>query len=185
MYTARHDYKKAEAAYTKAYALAPNKSLIVAGGMTAGVESQDLKLAGMWYGRVTPEMRHHPLVLRETERYLSFMGKYEESAAAGREAIKFLPHDRDVVVYLGYDLLHLGKYDELLQLTQKYYDLLPKEPDIPLLAGYVRKHNGQLEEGAAELYRGAEARSQGGDGVCESGLRAERPEATGARGGEL
>jgi tetratricopeptide (TPR) repeat protein len=146
MYTARHDYKKAQSAYTKAYALAPNKSLIVAGGMTAGIESQDLKLAGAWYGRVTPEMRHHPLVLRETERYLSFMGKYEESAAAGQEAIKYLPHDRDVVVYLGYDLLHLGKYDELLQLTQKYYDLLPKEPDIPLLAGYVRKHNGQMEE---------------------------------------
>ncbi|HET8637202.1 MAG TPA: tetratricopeptide repeat protein, partial [Acidobacteriaceae bacterium] len=145
MYTARRDFKKAEAAYTKAYSLAPNKSLVVAGGMTAGIESQDLKLAGMWYGRVKPEMRHNPLVLRETERYLSFMGKYEESAAAGREAIKSLPHDRDVVVYLGYDLLHLGKYDELLQLTQKYYDLLPKEPDIPLLAGYVRKHNGQLE----------------------------------------
>ncbi len=50
-----------------------------------------------------------------------------------------------MVVYYGYDLLHLEKYDELLALTQKYEDVLPKEPDIPLLAGYVHKHQGQAE----------------------------------------
>ena len=37
-----------------------------------------------------------------------------------------LPEDRDVVVYLGYDLLHLEKYDELLgSLTAKYNHDLP------------------------------------------------------------
>ena len=51
--------------------------------------------------------------------------------------IRQLPQDRDVVVYLGYDLLNLGQYDELLQLTSQYDEVLPKEPDIPLLAGYV------------------------------------------------
>ena len=60
--------------------------------------------------------------------------------------IKVLPRDRDVVVYLGYDLLYLGKYKELLQLTDEYTNILTKEPDIPLLAGYAHKHNRQLEE---------------------------------------
>jgi len=45
--------------------------------------------------------------MREKERYLSFKGDYRQSAAVGREAIKKLPTDRDVVVYLAYDLLHL------------------------------------------------------------------------------
>ena len=146
MYTARRQFKKAEAAYSKGYALAPDNALIVAGGMTAGVEAHDLDLAGVWLSRVKQDMRGNPYVLRETERYLSFRGKYQESAEAGREAIKLLPHDRDVVVYLGYDLLNLHKYQELLALTKEYNDKLPKEPDIPLLAGYVQKHYGHLEE---------------------------------------
>ncbi len=61
------------------------------------------------------------------------------------KAIQVLPNDRDVVVYLGYDFLHLNQYDNLLNLTSKYDQILPKEPDIPLLAGYVHKHNGQLD----------------------------------------
>src|SRR6202521_3393319 len=84
--------------------------------------------------------------MREKERYLSFKGEYQQSAVIGREAIKELPTDRDVVVYLGYDLLYLQQYDDLLQLTAKYDDVLPKEPDIPLLAGYVHKHAGQLDQ---------------------------------------
>ncbi|HET6934961.1 MAG TPA: tetratricopeptide repeat protein, partial [Candidatus Angelobacter sp.] len=110
MYTARREYKKAQDSYTKAYALDSRSALIVAGGMTAGIESHNLKLAGMWLGRVTPPMQHNPQVLRETERYLTFKGEYRKSAEAGFEAIKSLPHDRDVVVYLGYDLLNLQRY---------------------------------------------------------------------------
>lgn len=146
LYTARHDYKKAQVAYSKGYALAPDNALIVAGGMTAGIEAHDLDGAGVWLGRVREDMKKEPLVLRETERYLRFRGKYQESADAGRQAIKLLPKDRDVVVYLGYDLLHLQKYQELLALTQKYNNILPKVSDIPLLAGYAHKHYGQLEE---------------------------------------
>ena len=56
--------------------------------------------------------------MRERERYLMWIGKYQESADVGHEAIKKLPRDRDVVVYLGYDLLHLERYDELLELTR-------------------------------------------------------------------
>ena len=91
-------------------------------------------------------MEGEPQILREKERYLSFKGEYQESADVARKAIKVLPRDRDVAVYLGYDLLHLGKYDELLTLTTEYLDILPKEPDIPLLRGYVYKHEGLFEQ---------------------------------------
>jgi tetratricopeptide (TPR) repeat protein len=126
--------------------LAPANALIVAGGMNAAIEAHNYPLAADWMQRATPEMQQEPHVMREEERYLSFKGDYEKSAVIGREAIKQLPKDRDVVVYLGYDLLNLKQYDELLRLTAGYDQILPKEPDIPLLAGYVHKQAGQLEE---------------------------------------
>jgi tetratricopeptide (TPR) repeat protein len=146
LYTARKQYAKAEAQYKKAFALAPHQALIVAGGMNAGIEAHDLKLAAAWLARVTPDMELQPQVLREKERYLSFKGDYPQSAAVGEEAIRALPRDRDVVVYLGYDLLYLGRYKELLALTSKYMDVFPQEPDIPLLQGYVHKHDGMDEQ---------------------------------------
>ena len=146
LYTARRDFTKAQASYGKAYAMAPRKALILAGGMNAAIEAHNLNLAGSWLNRVTDEMEREPQILREKERYLSFKGEYQESAEVGQAAIKALPRDRDVVVYLGYDLLHLEKYDELLDLTSKYLDIFPKEPDIPLLTGYVHKHQGLSEQ---------------------------------------
>jgi tetratricopeptide (TPR) repeat protein len=146
MYAARHDFTKAEAAYKKGYELAPANALIVAGGMNAAIEAHHFPLAAEWLSRANDDMLQEPHVMREKERYLSFKGDYEQSAAIGREAIKQLPKDRDVVVYLGYDLLNLKKYDELLQLTSEYDQVLPKEPDIPLLAGYVHKQAGQLDQ---------------------------------------
>jgi tetratricopeptide (TPR) repeat protein len=140
LYTARHRFKQAQTAYAKAFELAPKNALVIAGGMNAAIEAHDLALAGKWYGRSTPEMASEPQVLREQERYLSFRGDYEQSAKIGGQALKVLPHDRDVIVYLGYDLLHMEKWDELLALTQQNMDVLPKEPDIPLLQGYVHKH---------------------------------------------
>ena len=146
LYTARGEFTRAESSYSKGYALAPRKALILAGGMNAAIEAHNLTLAGTWLSRVTSAMQQNPQILREKERYLSFKGQYQESAEVGREAIKVLPRDRDVVVYLGYDLLHLGKYSELLALTTKYVNILPKEPDIPLLEGYVHKHEGLSEQ---------------------------------------
>jgi tetratricopeptide (TPR) repeat protein len=146
LYTARREFKKAEDAYSKGYALDPRKALILAGGMNAAIEAHNLTLAGTWLSRVTNDMKLEPQLLREKERYLNLKGKYQESAEVGVEAIQVLPQDRDVVVYLGYDLLHLEKYDELLKLTSKYLNIFQKEPDIPLLAGYVHKHYGQLEQ---------------------------------------
>jgi len=146
LYTSGREFTKAEEAYSKAFALDPRKPLIMAGGMNAGLEAHDLDRAGAWLSRVTPGMDKEPQILREKERYLSFKGDYQGSADVGHEAIKVLPRDRDVVVYLGYDLLHLKKYDELLSLTSDYLTIFPKEPDIPLLAGYVHKAKGLSEQ---------------------------------------
>jgi len=146
LYTARRDFTKAEDSYSKGYALAPRKPLILAGGMNAAIEAHDLDRAGTWLSRVTNDMDQEPQILREKERYLSFKGDYQASADIGRAAIKVLPRDRDVVVYLGYDFLHLEKYDELLTLTSEYLNIFPKEPDLPLLQGYVHKHQGLSEQ---------------------------------------
>ncbi len=146
MYTSRRDFTKAEGAYSKGYTLAPRNPLIVAGGMNAAIEAHKLDLAAIWLSRATNEMQQEPQLLREKERYLSFKGDYRQSADVGREVIKMLPADRDVVVYLGYDLLNLKRYHDLLKLTSQYNEIFPKEPDIPLLAGYVHKHDGLLED---------------------------------------
>jgi tetratricopeptide (TPR) repeat protein len=156
MYTSRRDFPKAETEYRKAFEFAPTNSMIIAGGMNAGIESKQFPLAAQWLSRGTPDMQGDPQVMREKERYLTWTGKYEESAAVGREVIKKLPKDRDVVVYLGYDLLHLERYDELLALTSKYEDILLKEPTLPLLAGYVHKHNRDLDQAQAAFTRSIE-----------------------------
>jgi tetratricopeptide (TPR) repeat protein len=156
MYAARRDFPKAEAAYRKGYELAPHNSLIVAGGMNAAIETQHLPMAAEWLNRATNEMQQEPHLMREKERFLSFKGEYQKSADVGREAIKKLPADRDVVVYLAYDLLYLERYDELLQLTAQYETVLPKEPDIPLLAGYVHKRAGLLDQAQADFSQALE-----------------------------
>lgn len=146
LYTARRRFTQAQASYSKAYAIAPKHALIMAGGMNAAIEAHNLNLAQEWLSRVTDDMLAEPQVLREKERYLSFRGDYQQSEQVAEQAIKVLPTDRDVVVYLGYDLLHLQRYKELLQLTSKYNSILPNEPDIPLLAGYVHNHDGDREQ---------------------------------------
>jgi tetratricopeptide (TPR) repeat protein len=156
MYTARRDFTKAESYYRKGYDLAPHNSLIVAGGMNAAIEAHHLPLAAEWLKRSNVAMQQDPHLMREKERYLSWAGDYRQSAEVGEQAIKKLPKDRDVVVYLGYDLLHLERYDELLQLTSHYDDVLPKEPDIPLLAGYVHKHAGQAAEAKQDFTKALE-----------------------------
>lgn len=156
MYAARRDFPKAEAAYRKGYDLAPHNSLIVAGGMNAAIEAQHLPMAAEWLSRATNEMQQEPHLMREKERLLSFKGEYQKSADVGREAIKKLPMDRDVVVYLAYDLLYLERYDDLLQLTSHYDSVLPKEPDIPLLAGYVHKRAGLLDQAQTDFSQALE-----------------------------
>ena len=83
LYTAHHQFNKAELPYSKGYALAPHNALIVAGGMNAAIEAHDLDLAGKWLSRATSEMQQDPQVLLEKERYLSFKGDYQQSADVG------------------------------------------------------------------------------------------------------
>ena len=160
LYTGRRDFANAEASYTRAYALAPHNPLIIAGAMNAAIEAHTMDVAAVWLDRATPATEEEPLFLREKERYLTFRGEWAQSAAVGRKAIAVLPRDRDVVVYLGYDLLNLKQDDEVLQLTRKYDTILPQEPDIPLLAGYVHKRQGQpdlaLDDFSEALHRDPE-----------------------------
>jgi tetratricopeptide (TPR) repeat protein len=151
LYTSRASYKEAEVVYAQAYKLAPRNVMIVGGGMNAAIESHDLPLAGTWLSRVTEPMTMVPQILSEKERYFSFMGDSQKSADLGYQAIKVMPNDRDVVVYLGYDLLHLEQFSELQTLTSKYENAFPKDPDVPLLAGYVYKHDLKLEDAVKEF----------------------------------
>lgn len=160
MYASQHEFAKAEAEYRKGYKIAPSNSLIVAGGMNAAIEAHNLPLAAEWLKLADAQMRQNPMVMREQERYLSFSGKDEESAAVGRQVIKMLPRDRDVIVYLGYNLLHLERYDELQQLITQYEGVLPKEPDMSLLKGYLDKHQGRLDDAEVDFTQTLELNSK-------------------------
>jgi tetratricopeptide (TPR) repeat protein len=146
LYTDRGRYKQAETYYEKAYSKDGKNAAIVADAMNAAIEEHNFTLAETWLKRATAEMDANAEIEAQKERYFRFKGNYRESEAMGEKAIQALPDNRDVVVYLGYDLLNLGKYDDLLALTKKYDNVLTKEPDIPLLAGYVYKEKGDREQ---------------------------------------
>ena len=173
LYTTRRNFTKAEANYRKAFERAPHNSLIVAGGMNAAIEAHQLPLAAQWLNRASAEMQQDAQVMREKERYLRGAGDYKQSAEVGREAIKKLPADRDVVVYLGYDLLHLELYDELGELTARYRDSLPKEPDIPLLAGYCPQTFRTARAGARRFHARSGPRPHHGHRVRKPWICAE------------
>ena len=156
LYVAERKSDAAQNNYENAYKLAPRMALIVAGGANNGIECHKLDLAGAWLTRAVGAMNDEPHVMRERERYLTWTGKYEESAAIGRKVIQFMPADRDAAVYLGYDLYNLGRYDELLQLTSKYEVVLPKEANFPLLSGYVKKHRELLPQAIDDFTRAME-----------------------------
>jgi tetratricopeptide (TPR) repeat protein len=182
LFTARRDFTKAQASYNKGYELDPHNAMVVAGGVNAGIEAHNLPLAGQWMSRITESMQNEPKILRETERYLRLTDKYQESEDVAQKAIHALPDDREVVVYLGYDLLLLRKDDDLLALTSKYWNVLPKEADIPLLAGYVHKKRGLNEQAVADftetIHRNPDAvTAYVNRGYVENDLRRSQPAA--------
>ena len=65
LFTARREFTKAQASYSKGYELDPQNALVVAGGINAGIEAHNLPLAGQWLSRVTESMKDEPKVLRE------------------------------------------------------------------------------------------------------------------------
>jgi tetratricopeptide (TPR) repeat protein len=153
LYTATRDFPKADTNYQQAYKLAPQNSVIIAGGANAAIEAHQIPLAGEWLARATGTMKDDPRVMRESERYLFHKGNFAESARIGQLVIQKLPRDREASVYLGYDLYNLGRYDDVLALVSHFESILPKEPNFPLLAGHVHKQTQLLQQAIDDYTR--------------------------------
>jgi tetratricopeptide (TPR) repeat protein len=158
LYTSTREFDKAQENYEKAHELAPNNPLAVAGGINSALEAHKLPVAGKWVTRAAanPAIDQNPQVMREHERYLTFMGKYEESAQLGYKVIEKLPNDAEAPVYLAYDLLYLNRYKESYDIAQKYEQILPKDKDLHLILGYVDTQNRQLQDAVDEFTKAIE-----------------------------
>ncbi len=146
LYSEVKEYDKANAAYEKAYKIAPQNPLVIADAASAAIDNQQIKLAGLWVNRAQGKVNDDPRVMLERERWLFHTGKYQESAELGYKVLQELPKDRNASVYLAYDLYNLGRYDEVLRVANKYEAVLPYEPNFPLLAGHVHKQSQLLFE---------------------------------------
>ncbi len=153
LYTAEGNFRSAEANYELAFQRMPTNPLIVSGGANAALEAHNSDLAKRWLDRAKGNMNDSPQVMRERERYLTLKGDYAESAKLGYAVLEKLPHDREGVVYLAYDLYYLGRYDDALALVTKYEPIIPNDKDLAVIAGYVHAHNGQLREAVADYTR--------------------------------
>ena len=156
LYTAERNFPEAEANYEKAYQHMPTNPLVVAGGANAALESHESDLAKQWLDRAKGKMSDSPQVMRERERYLTLKGDYDESAKFGYKVLDKLPHDREGVVYLAYDLYYLNHYEDALALVTKYESILPDDKDLALVAGYVHEHDGKSREALADYTRAIE-----------------------------
>ncbi len=145
LYTAVRNFGAAESNYEDAYKRMPTNAMIIAGGANAALEAHNPDLAKHWLDRAEGKMNDSPQVNRERERYLTLKGDYAEAAKLGLQVIERLPHDREGVIYLAYDLYYLNRYDEALTLITKYEPILPDDKDLPLLAGNIHAHSGQLQ----------------------------------------
>src|SRR5882757_9362210 len=153
LYAAERNFKLAEANYENAYQRMPGNPMIVAGAVNAALESHTPDLAKRWLDRAKGKMNDNPQVSRERERYLTLKGDYAEAAKLGFSVLEKLPHDREGVDYLAYDLYYLGRYEEALALVTKYESIIPNDKDLALIAGNVHAHNGQSREAVADYTR--------------------------------
>jgi tetratricopeptide (TPR) repeat protein len=151
MYAGARQFDRAQASYEKGHKLAPSNPLFVAGGINAGIEAHQLPISKSWLDRATPAQLENPQVMREHERYLTFTGKYAESAQLGYRVIEKLPHDPEAPVYLAYDLLFLGRYDESWAIVKRFEPIMPKDRDMPLIAGYIHAHDRLLPEAVEDF----------------------------------
>ncbi len=153
LYTAHREFDKAQASYEKARSLEPGKPAIYSGAVNASLEAHKLPLAKQWLDRAAEKasINDNPEVMRERERYLTWTGKYEESAALGYQVIQKLPDDKEAPVYLAYDLLFLQRFNDAEQIVNKYKPILPKDKDLRLIAGYIHTHSGQSEEAVKDF----------------------------------
>jgi tetratricopeptide (TPR) repeat protein len=153
LYTSRKEIKRAQESYEKAYKLSPENPIIIAGGINSALEVHDVSTAKTWIDRADARANENPQVMRERERYLSFNGKYLDSANLGYKVIKLLPRDPEAPVYLAYDLLFLGRYDESWKIVQQYQPMMPKDRDLPLIAGYIHVNDGLLHTAVDDFTR--------------------------------
>ena len=153
MYTARREFKRAQASYEKAHQLNPSNALVFAGGINSALEGHSFPTAKSWLDRADAKILDNPQVMREHERYLTMTGKYQESAQLGYKVIQKLPRDPEAPVYLAYDLLFLNRYDDAMAIVRKFDSVLPKDRDLPLIAGYVHTHYGQYQEALQDFTR--------------------------------
>ncbi|MDT8066746.1 MAG: tetratricopeptide repeat protein [Terriglobia bacterium] len=153
LYTAEHQYARANASYEEGYKRSPDNALIIANAANAAIAAQQIDLAGTWVARATGKAKDDARVMREDERYLFHKGKYLESAQLGYKVLQKLPRDRNGSVYLVYALYNLGRYDEVLTVAHRYENILPKEPNFPLLLGHVHKQVNLLDEAVNDYGR--------------------------------
>jgi tetratricopeptide (TPR) repeat protein len=156
LYTAARDFPAAQHNYEEAYRRMPANAMIIAGGTNAALEAQNRDLAKQWLDRAQGKMNDNPQVSRERERYLTLKGDYAESAKLGYYVLGKLPHDREGVDYLAYDLYYLGHYDEALALVKKYEPILPTDKNLPLVAGNVNAHDKHLQDAVTDYNRALE-----------------------------
>jgi tetratricopeptide (TPR) repeat protein len=170
LYTAERNFRSALTNYENAYQRMPSNPLIVAGGANAALESHNPALAESWLARAKGRMNDSPQVSRERERYLTLKGDYAESAKLGYAVLGKLPHDREGVVYLAYDLYYLGRYEDALALVNKYEPILANDKDLPLIAGYVHAHGGQSQEALRDFTRALERDPEMATGYVNRGF---------------
>ena len=170
LYASQRNFKSAETNYENSFQRMPTNPMIVAGGANAALESHNQDLAKRWLDRATGHMNDSPQVNRERERYLTLKGDYAESAKLGYAVLEKLPHDREGVDYLAYDLYYLGRYDEAMALVTKFDPILPTDRDLPLVAGNIHAHNGQAREAVADFTRALERAPQMAAGYVNRGF---------------
>ena len=168
LYTAQRQFDRAQASYKKANELAPNNALVIASAINSSLEgpAHMLPVAQQWVALAAakPAINDNPQILRERERYFTFLAGSEEAkdkAAADRDfqqaadlgykAIEKLPRDPEAPVYLAYDLLFLNRYDDAFKIAKQFEPVLPNSRDLPLVEGYVYAHTGHPRE-AEEAY---------------------------------
>lgn len=170
LYTAEKNYRAAGAQYERAYERMPTDSLIIAGGANAAIEAHNLDLAKKWLDRAHGSMADSPVVMRERERYLTFKGDYAESAKLGYKVLDQLPHDREGVVYLAYDLYNLGRYNEAAALVQKFRPRFPEDKDLALISGYLNVRDKQLQAALDDFTEALKADPKMATGYVDRGF---------------
>ena len=153
LYSARRQFKEAQASYQRAFEREPSDPLIVSGAVNAALEAHDTARAQQWLARASERVQQDPQVMREHERYLTIIENYSQSADLGYQVIEKLPKDREAVDYLAYDLLFLNRLDEAMKIVDRFEPVLENDRDLPLIAGHVHADHNEYEAAIHDFTR--------------------------------